>query len=35
VTPAGKLETIQSGYDGDPDWQTTILGKLQEMMKQK
>lgn len=35
VTPAGKLETIQSGYGGDPDWQTIILGKLQELMKQK
>jgi thiol-disulfide isomerase/thioredoxin len=33
VTPAGKLETIQSGYGGDPDWQTTILGKLQDLLK--
>jgi thiol-disulfide isomerase/thioredoxin len=35
VTPAGKLETIQSGYGGDPDWQTIVLGKLQELMKEK
>jgi len=35
ITPAGKLETIQLGYGGDPNWQNIITGKLQELTKQK
>jgi hypothetical protein len=31
VSPTGKLETIQFGYGGDPNWQTVILSKLQGM----
>jgi thiol-disulfide isomerase/thioredoxin len=31
VAPSGKLETIQLGYGGDPNWLATITGKLREM----
>jgi thiol-disulfide isomerase/thioredoxin len=35
VTPAGKLETIQLGYGGDPGWKGIITAKLEELMKPK
>jgi thiol-disulfide isomerase/thioredoxin len=35
VSPAGKLEAIQLGYGGDPNWQSIILARLQEVMKAK
>jgi hypothetical protein len=34
VTPAAKLESTQLGY-GDPAWQSTMSGKLEQMVKAK
>jgi thiol-disulfide isomerase/thioredoxin len=31
IAPGGKLETIQSGYGSEPEWQNIILSKLQEI----
>jgi len=35
VTPAAKLESTQLGYGGDPAWQSTMSGKLEQMAKAK
>ena len=35
VSPAAKLSFLQLGYGGDPTWESTIIGKLDEMLKQK
>jgi thiol-disulfide isomerase/thioredoxin len=35
VSPAGKLEAVQMGYDAGPDWEKAITGKLEELLKSK
>jgi thiol-disulfide isomerase/thioredoxin len=35
IDPAGKLEWIQTGYGSEPNWQETMLAKLQELLKSK
>jgi thiol-disulfide isomerase/thioredoxin len=35
VSPAGKLEVVQTGYDASPDWERAITGKIEELLKSK
>ncbi|MCL5745379.1 MAG: TlpA family protein disulfide reductase, partial [Acidobacteria bacterium] len=35
LDPAGKLQWIQVGYDGDPKWQQMITAKLDELLKMR
>jgi thiol-disulfide isomerase/thioredoxin len=35
VAPSAKLSTLQLGYGGDPKWQETMIGKLDELLKGK
>jgi len=35
IDPAGKLQLIQIGYGGEPNWQETMLAKLEEVLRTK
>ena len=35
LTPAARLEATQLGYAASPQWESTMIGKLEELLKSK